>query len=94
MNIKNLLVGIGLCLFLVCIEVDNKLEVNRVLEYCDCQVYCILEVMYGKGWEVDYIMMFCNIMDGQYDWNYCKVSKEEWCGGFWLGILWYDYEYI
>ena len=21
------------------------------------------------------------------------MSKEEWCGGFWPGILWYDYEY-
>ncbi len=38
-------------------------------------------------------MMPRNIMDGQYDWNYRKVSKEEWCGGFWPGILWYDYEY-
>ena len=38
-------------------------------------------------------MMPRNIMDGQSDWNYRKVSKEEWCGGFWPGILWYDYEY-
>lgn len=37
MNTKNLLVGIGLCLLLACTEVDNKLEVNRALEYCDRQ---------------------------------------------------------
>ena len=93
MNTKNLLVGIGLCLLSACTEVDNKLEVNRALEYCDRQVHRTLEVMHGKGREVDYTMMPRNIMDGQYDWNYRKVSKEEWCGGFWPGILWYDYEY-
>ena len=93
MNTKNLLVGIGLCLLSACTEVDNKLEVDRALEYCDRQVYRTLEVMHGKGREVDYTMMPRNIMDGQSDWNYRKVSKEEWCGGFWPGILWYDYEY-
>ena len=93
MNTKNLLVGIGLCLLSACTEVDNKLEVDRALEYCDRQVHRTLEVMHGKGREVDYTMMPRNIMDGQSDWNYRKVSKEEWCGGFWPGILWYDYEY-
>lgn len=66
---------------------------DRALEYCDRQVHRTLEVMHGKGREVDYTMMPRNIMDGQSDWNYRKVSKEEWCGGFWPGILWYDYEY-
>ena len=32
-----------------------------------------------------YTMMPRNIMDGQSDWNYRKVSKEEWCGGFQIG---------
>lgn len=85
MNTKNLLVGIGLCLLSACTEVDNKLEVDRALEYCDRQVHRTLEVMHGKGREVDYTMMPRNIMDGQSDWNYRKVSKEEWCGGFWPG---------
>ena len=66
MNTKNLLVGIGLCLLSACTEVDNKLEVNRALEYCDRQVHRTLEVMHGKGREVDYTMMPRNIMDGQY----------------------------
>ena len=48
MNTKNLLVGIGLCLLSACTEVDNKLEVNRALEYCDCQVHRTLEVMHGR----------------------------------------------
>ena len=45
MNTKNLLVGIGLCLLSACTEVDNKLEVDRALEYCDRQVHRTLEVM-------------------------------------------------
>ena len=49
MNTKNLLVGIGLCLLSACTEVDNKLEVDRALEYCDRQVHRTLEVMHGKG---------------------------------------------
>ena len=75
MNTKNLLVGIGLCLLSACTEVDNKLEVDRALEYCDRQVHRTLEVMHGKGREVDYTMMPRNIMDGQSDWNYRKVGK-------------------
>ena len=65
MNTKNLLVGIGLCLLSACTEVDNKLEVNRALEYCDRQVHRTLEVMHGKGREVDYTMMPRNIMSWQ-----------------------------
>lgn len=25
--------------------------------------------------------------------NCRKAAKEEWCAGFWPGVLWYDYEY-
>ena len=63
---KKSIVGIGLCLLSACTEVDNKLDVNRALEYCDRQVHRTLEVMHGKGREVDYTMMPRNIMDGQY----------------------------
>ena len=33
-----------------------------------------------------------NILSGEKFWNCRKVAKEEWTGGFWPGILWYDYE--
>lgn len=33
-----------------------------------------------------------NILAGERFWNCKKVSREEWTGGFWPGILWYDYE--
>lgn len=38
-------------------------------------------------------MMPRNILNGQSDWNCRKATKEEWCAGFWPGVLWYDYEY-
>ena len=47
MNTQNLLVGIGLCLLSACTVVDTKLEVDRVLEYCDRQDLRTLEVMHG-----------------------------------------------
>ena len=42
---------------------------------------------------VDYTMMPRNIADSASHWYCSKVTKDEWCAGFWPGILWYDYEY-
>ena len=42
---------------------------------------------------MDYTMMPRNIMDSLYTWHCRKAVKEEWCSGFWPGVLWYDYEY-
>ena len=38
-------------------------------------------------------MMPCNIMDSLNTWHCRKATKDEWCSGFWPGVLWYDYEY-
>ena len=32
-------------------------------------------------------------MTDEHHWNCRKATKEEWCAGFWPGVLWYDYEY-
>ena len=42
---------------------------------------------------IDYTMMPRNIMADEHHWNCRKATKEEWCAGFWPGVLWYDYEY-
>ena len=34
-----------------------------------------------------------NILEGETDWNCRKASAEEWCSGFWPGILWMTYAY-
>jgi len=36
-------------------------------------------------------MMPRNILDGDTVWNLRKAKLEEWCSGFWTGILWMDY---
>ncbi len=41
---------------------------------------------------IDYTMMPRNILTDEAQWNLRKASKEEWCAGFWPGVLWYDYE--
>ena len=38
-------------------------------------------------------MMPRNIMDSLDTWHCRQASVDEWCGGFWPGILWYTYEY-
>ena len=32
-----------------------------------------------------------NVLDGQTAWNLRANVPQEWCGGFWVGCLWYDY---
>lgn len=38
-------------------------------------------------------MMPRNVLTDEQHWNSRKATKEEWCVGFWSGVLWYDYEY-
>ena len=61
------------------------------LDYCVAQTRLALKEL-GQGGEIDYSMMPRNILKGQKEWNCRKVSAEEWCSGFWPGILWYAYE--
>ena len=93
MKTKTLLAGLGVCLLAACSTSKKELVVDKELNYCNRQVHRTLDIMRGKGDKIDYTMMPRNILNDQYDWNYHKVTKEEWCSGFWPGILWYDYEY-
>lgn len=92
MKIKTLLCGIGIMALSSCAgEKAEKLDVDKALAYCDVQVHRALAEL-GKNGEVDYSMQPRNILSGEKFWNCRKVAKEEWTGGFWPGVLWYDYE--
>ncbi len=65
--------------------------VDSALVYCDSQIHRTLSELSGDT-GIDYTMMPRNILGGQSTWNLRKADKKEWCGGFWPGILWYDYE--
>ena len=94
MKIKILLAGLGLCLFAACSTSFKKgFDTDKALDYCNSQVHRTLEELKNEKGYIDYTMMPRNIMDSLATWHCRKASKEEWCGGFWPGILWYDYEY-
>lgn len=67
----------------------GQFNANQQLAYCGRQVDKALERLRPY----DFTMMPRNILNGQQTWNCRKSKAEEWCSGFWPGILWMDYEY-
>ena len=91
---KKLVVGLAVMLgFCMCAhQPSGTLDVNKALDYCAEQTQRTLaELKTDSG--IDYTMMPRNIMTDEHHWNCRKATKEEWCAGFWPGVLWYDYEY-
>lgn len=73
------------------------LDVEKELRYCHTKVALALEgLKKDGGW--DYTQIPRNILadglkQGQTVWNCRANTPDEWCNGFWPGILWFDYEY-
>ena len=91
---KKIVVGLAVVLgFCTCAhQPSGTLDVNKALDYCAKQTQRTLtELKTDSG--IDYTMMPRNIMADEQHWNCRKATKEEWCTGFWPGVLWYDYEY-
>ena len=89
-----IVVGLAVVLgFCTCAhQPSGTLDVNKALDYCAKQTQRTLtELKTDSG--IDYTMMPRNIMADEQHWNCRKATKEEWCAGFWPGVLWYDYEY-
>jgi len=76
------------------LDVKQGLDVNKQLQYCHTQVGRALEELKQKDGSFDYTMEPRNILKGdkQKGWNCRKATPEEWCDGFWPGILWMDYQ--
>ena len=97
-KIRNRWCGAWLC-GLLCLSatVSAQVNVEKDLAYCHRQVGRALEgLKRNGGW--DYMQMPRNILvedlqAGRTGWNCRPATPEEWCGGFWPGVLWYDYEY-
>ena len=62
---------------------------SQSLAYCSSQVDRALETLQPYN----YTMMPRNILNGQHTWNLRKAKPQEWCSGFWPGILWMTYGY-
>ena len=61
---------------------------ERQLRYCHAQVCKALRLMQP----CDFSRMPRNILNGETRWNCKEACAEEWCSGFWPGILWMDYQ--
>lgn len=72
-------------------KTDRQEGLEEALAYCDRQVHRTLADL-RTGDSIDYTMQPKNILAGGRRWNCRKADKEEWTGGFWPGVLWYDYE--
>ena len=68
----------------------DKVDVAEALTYCHQKVSKSLDDL-GKD-EKDYTLMPRNIENSDTVWACRKATAEEWCGGFWPGVLWYDFE--
>ena len=79
-------------LFVSCRQTQT-FDADRQLQYCHQQVERALEALRDSTGSYDFTMMPRNILDGETVWNSREAKPEEWCSGFWTGVLWMDYEY-
>ena len=91
----SILVACIICFVFACRTSRERasVNVNKALSYCDVQVKRTLDELKDSSGNIDYAMMPRNIMDSLDTWHCRQASVDEWCGGFWPGILWYTYEY-
>ena len=89
---KKNIIAAALCFFAFTCQ-GQSLDVEKQLAYCNRQVHRALQELQRKDGSYDYTMEPRNILKGdrQPGWNCRKASAEEWCSGFWPGILWMDY---
>lgn len=71
----------------------QTLDIDRQLDYCDRQIHRALHELQLPDGSYNYQMEPRNILkdDRQKGWNCREARAEEWCDGFWPGILWMDY---
>ena len=60
-------------------------DMSKTEDYCHKQIVRTLADIEGKEGQPR------NILVGEHSWNMRPNVPEEWCNGFWSGVLWYDY---
>lgn len=73
-------------------ETVAPFDVTQALGYCDGKVKKTLTDLRHGGDTIDYTMMPRNIEGADTLWHCRKATPDEWCAGFWPGVLWMDYE--
>ena len=64
----------------------ETLDVEESLAYCDRQVKRTLRELSSHD-SIDYTMMPRNIAATDSVWHLRKATPDEWCAGFWPGVL-------
>ena len=68
---------------------DGGFSAERQVEYCQQQVERTLSELSDSTGRIDYVMPPRNIGPQEQHWNLRRVdTPEEWCAGFFPGILW------
>ena len=65
-------------------------DLDEAIEYCNQQVHRSIRNLCNDS--TDYSMIPRNIQGADSVWACRKATPDEWCSGFWPGVLWYDYE--
>lgn len=84
-------------LVVICASAGNKqmnnirINSDKELKYCNHKIWRTLKELCSDS-SSDYSLYPRNIANNGKKWNLVKAKREEWCSGFWPGILWYDYE--
>lgn len=72
---------------------SSGINTSSQLDYCHHQILSTLAELRDSGHgSIEYSMMPRNIAPGQHSWECRPACAEEWCSGFWPGVLWYDFE--
>lgn len=68
-----------------------SIDVDRLIADCHSKVENSLANLKDSLGTIDYMQSPRNIAPGERTWSVRPVCAEEWCSGFWPGILWMDY---
>ncbi len=74
-------------------QTTESYDVDTALDYCATQVNKALDALNNGDGTYDFTMMPRNILEDETVWSRRKASEQEWCSGFWPGVLWMDYAY-
>lgn len=74
-----------------CASDSTEVNAKEELKWCHSKVKMSLETLGAADGTADYTMMPRNIEGDSTYWHCREAIAEEWCSGFWPGILWMDY---
>ena len=95
---KKWILGLATCALMACQTNTETVDVNKQLKYCSEQVNRAIVLLQQSDGSYNYQMEPRNILSQSDDstmtgpgWTCRPASPEDWCSGFWPGILWMDY---